>query len=133
MIEFASPPSEAMLEAPCVGREPAFKGVMRFRCRLASVRSSNFGLGIRLRAGHRVVAPCRFGALAQRKAVATYKSRIKAPPLCRHQSTGAQHAKDDPDGHRRLPVTQVHGEAGNHGGQRPLAHRTGIHLTVPGT
>ena len=26
MIEFASPPSEAMLEAPGVGREPSFKG-----------------------------------------------------------------------------------------------------------
>ena len=45
MIEFASPPSEAMLEAPCVGREPAFKGVMRFRCRLASVRELEFRSG----------------------------------------------------------------------------------------
>lgn len=30
MIKFASPPSEVMLEAPGVGREPSFKGVMRF-------------------------------------------------------------------------------------------------------
>jgi len=31
MIEFASPPSEVMLEAPGVRREPLFEGVMRFR------------------------------------------------------------------------------------------------------
>jgi hypothetical protein len=30
MIEFASPPSEVMLEAPGVGREPAFKGSRAF-------------------------------------------------------------------------------------------------------
>src|SRR5678815_3871822 len=30
MIKFASPPSEVMLEAPGVRREPLFKGVMRF-------------------------------------------------------------------------------------------------------
>ena len=33
MIKFASPPSEVMLEAPGVRREPLFEGVMRFRCR----------------------------------------------------------------------------------------------------
>ena len=30
-------------------------------------------------------SPCRFGAPAQRKAVATYKSRIKAPLLSLHR------------------------------------------------
>ena len=39
-----------------------------------------------LRAGHRVLAPCRFGAPAQGKAAATYKSRIKAPLLSLNQS-----------------------------------------------
>ena len=33
MIGFASPPSEVMLEAPGVGREPLFEGVKRFRRR----------------------------------------------------------------------------------------------------
>jgi len=37
MIKFASPPSEVMLEAPNVRRVPSFKGVMRLRCRLASL------------------------------------------------------------------------------------------------
>jgi len=32
-----------------------------------------------------VSSPCRFGAPAQRKAVATYKSRIKAPLLSLHR------------------------------------------------
>ena len=50
-------------------------------------------LVIGLRAGHRVLAPCRFGAPAQRKAVATYKSRIKAPLLSRHQPNGAHMRK----------------------------------------
>src|SRR4051794_24351572 len=53
------------------------------------------------------LATCRFGAPAHREAAATYKSRMKGPLLSGHQSNGAQHAEDDPDGHCRLPVAQV--------------------------
>ena len=64
-------------------------------------------------------SPCSFGAPAQRKAVATYKSRVEGPLLSLHQSNGAQHAKDDREGHRWFPVAQVQGEPADHRTQRP--------------